>query len=134
MTSLGDFHPLTIHFLEILADNKRLIYLSGIASRYQKLYKELNREQKIRVISAETLNSSEQSEVLQALKANPQNAGKEFLLEFTIDPSIKGGLQMYTETEFMDMSLSSRLDKLKSEVSKLVEWQYKLLSIYLNFI
>jgi len=28
---------------------------------------------------------------------------------------------MYTETEFMDMSLSSRLDKLKSEVSKLVE-------------
>jgi hypothetical protein len=41
---------------------------------------------------------------------------------------------MYTETEFMDMSLSSRLDKLKSEVSKLVEWQYKLLSIYLNFI
>jgi hypothetical protein len=41
---------------------------------------------------------------------------------------------MYTETEFMDMSLSSRLDKLKSEVSKLVEWQYKLFSIYLNFI
>jgi len=28
---------------------------------------------------------------------------------------------MYTETEFMDMSLSSRLDKLKTEVSKLVE-------------
>ncbi len=50
--------------MEILADNKRLIYLSGIASRYQKLYKELNREQKIRVISAETLNSSEQQEVL----------------------------------------------------------------------
>jgi F0F1-type ATP synthase delta subunit len=55
------------------------------------------------------------------LKANPQNEGKEFLLEFTVEPSIKGGLQMYTETEFMDMSLSSRLDKLKSEVSKLVE-------------
>ena len=60
LKSLGDFHPLTIHFLEVLADNKRLIYLSGIASRYQKLYKELNREQKIRVISAETLNSNEQ--------------------------------------------------------------------------
>jgi len=34
LLSLGDFHPLTINFLEILADNKRLIYLSGIASRY----------------------------------------------------------------------------------------------------
>jgi hypothetical protein len=29
---------------------------------------------------------------LQALKSNPQNAGKEFQLEFTIDPTIKGGL------------------------------------------
>lgn len=58
---------------------------------------------------------------MQALKANPQNEGKEFQLEFTIDPTIKGGLQMYTETEFMDMSLASRLDKLKSEVQKLVD-------------
>lgn len=59
---------------------------------------------------------------MQALKANPQNEGKEFQLEFTIDPTIKGGLQMYTETEFMDMSLASRLDRLKSEVHKLVDW------------
>jgi F0F1-type ATP synthase delta subunit len=59
--------------------------------------------------------------VLAALKANPNNAGKEFKLEFQIDPSIKGGLQMYTETEFMDMSLASRLEKLKSEVTRFVE-------------
>lgn len=58
---------------------------------------------------------------MQALKANPHNEGKEFQLEFTIDPSIKGGLQMYTETEFMDMSLASRLDRLRSEVQKLVD-------------
>lgn len=57
---------------------------------------------------------------MSALQANPQNEGKQFQLEFTIDPSIKGGLQMYTETEFMDMSLSSRLDRLKNEVEKLV--------------
>lgn len=59
--------------------------------------------------------------MLAALKANPQNAGKEFTLDFTVDPAIKGGLQMYTETEFMDMSLSSRLDKLKVEISKMIE-------------
>jgi F0F1-type ATP synthase delta subunit len=57
---------------------------------------------------------------MSALQANPQNEGKQFQLEFTVDPSIKGGLQMYTETEFMDMSLSSRLDRLKNEVEKLV--------------
>jgi hypothetical protein len=30
-----------------------------------------------------------------------------------------GGLQMYTESEFMDMSLSSRLDRIGAEVNKL---------------
>jgi F-type H+-transporting ATPase subunit O len=97
---------LTIKFLEVLAENKRLIYI---------------KEEKITIISAETLSSSEEQEVLAALKANPQNEGKEFTLDFTVDPAIKGGLQMYTETEFMDMSLSSRLDKLRNEVNRMIE-------------
>lgn len=121
LKSIGTFNPLTIQFLEILAENKRLTFIGGIAERYIKLYKTLNKEEKITIISAETLSSEEQGEVLAALKANPLNAGKEFTLEFTIDESIKGGLQMYTETEFMDMSLASRLDKVKSEVSKMIE-------------
>ena len=108
-------------FLEVLAENKRLTYIRGIADRYQKLYQAFNKEEKITIISADSLNSSEQSEVLAALKANPTNEGKEFTLDFTVDATIKGGLQMYTETEFMDMSLASRIDKLKSEVGKLIE-------------
>jgi F-type H+-transporting ATPase subunit delta len=117
---------LTIKFLEILADNKRLSEVSQVADKYVKLYKTLNKEEKITIISAENLSSDEKAEVMAALKANPGNEGKEFTLDFTLDPTIKGGLQMYTETEFMDMSLASRLDKLKSEVSKFVEWDHNL--------
>jgi len=58
---------------------------------------------------------------MSALKSNPQNEGKEFILEFTVDSAIKGGLQMYTETEFMDMSLQSRINMMKAEVNKFVE-------------
>ena len=66
--------------------------------------------------------SSGQDEFTEKLKKCEEllgepNEGK----EFTVDPTIKGGLQMYTETEFMDMSLSSRIEKLKTEVSKLIE-------------
>ena len=121
LSSLGTFNPLTIKFLEVLAENKRLTYIGAISDRYVKLYQLFNKEEKITIISAEDLSASEQGEVLAALKANPTNEGKEFTLDFTVDPTIKGGLQMYTETEFMDMSLSSRIDKLKSEVSKLIE-------------
>jgi len=92
LQSIGEFHPLTIKFLEVLAENKRLVYINGIAQRYQKLYQQFNKEEKITIISAESLNASEQDEVLQALKTNPQNAGKEFTLDFTIDSTIRGGL------------------------------------------
>ena len=89
--------------------------------RYITLYKQFNKEEKITIISAFALTASEESEVLTALNSNPINEGKKFQLEFKVDESIKGGLQMYTETEFMDMSLASRLDNLKSTVSKLLE-------------
>jgi len=108
-----------MHFLVVLAENKRLIYIKEIASKYQKLYQQFNKEEKITIISAEELNSKQQSEVLSALQANPQNTGKAFTIEYQIDASIGGGLQMYTESEFMDMSLQSRLSRINEEVAKL---------------
>ena len=59
--------------------------------------------------------------MLKALKANPQNQGKEFVIEFKVDETILGGLQMYTESEFMDMSLASRVDRLSQEIQKMVD-------------
>ena len=49
----GTFHPLTIKFLEVLAENKRLVYINGICSRYVKLYQQFHKEEKITIISAE---------------------------------------------------------------------------------
>lgn len=67
LQSVATFHPLTIKFLEILAENKRLSFIGDISVRYQKLYALLNKEEKITIISADTLSSSEQDEVLAAL-------------------------------------------------------------------
>lgn len=113
------FHETTIHFLTVLAENKRLIFIKNIAHKYQKLYQQFNKEEKITIISAESLTSKQQSDVLKALQANPQNSGKAFTIEYQVDASIQGGLQMYTESEFMDMSLQSRLARINEEVAKL---------------
>ena len=121
LKDLGKFDPLVMKFLEVLAENKRLFEIKLVCDKYAKLYKTLNKEEKITIISAEELSGEEKSEVLTALGANPMNAGKEFTIDYTLDPAIKGGLQMHTETEFMDMSLVSRIEKLKSEITKLSE-------------
>lgn len=117
----GDFNAVTIRFIEVLAENKRLMYIKEIADKYAKLYQQFNKEEKITVISASQLTASQQDEVLAALKANPQNQGKEFVIEFKIDETILGGLQMYTESEFMDMSLASRVDRLNQEIQRMID-------------
>ena len=40
-----------------------------------------------------------------------------------------GGLQMYTESEFMDMSLSSRMLRINQEIEKLVNWVVKIMQV-----
>lgn len=97
------------------------MFIKEVTEKYQKLYQQFNKEEKITIISAYKLSGDEEQQVLSALKANPQNKGKEFVLEFKIDETILGGLQMYTESEFMDMSLSSRVDRLQQEITKMVD-------------
>lgn len=113
------FHEITLHFLLTIAENKRLIFVKDIANLYKKLYQQYNKQEKITIISAEELSESQKGDVLKALQGNPQNAGKAFTIEYQIDGSIIGGLQMYTESEFMDMSLASRLSRINEEVVKL---------------
>lgn len=118
----AEFNPITHHFLTILAENKRLIFIKDIAGKYQKLYQQFNKEEKITIISAETLTSVQQTQVLKAFQENPQNAGKAFTIEYQVDKAIQGGLQMYTESEFMDMSVASRMSRINEEVAQLSLW------------
>lgn len=121
LRDIGDFNAVTFRFIEVLAENKRLKYIKEIAEKYAKLYQQFNKEEKISIISAYRLSADEEQQVLTALKANPQNQGKEFVIEFKVDETIIGGLQMYTESEFMDMSLSSRVDRLAQEIQKVID-------------
>ena len=69
----AEFTPTTMKFLEILAENKRLVYIKEIADKFTKLYSELNKEEKITIISADDLTEAQQDQVLVALKTNPEN-------------------------------------------------------------
>lgn len=119
LSETANFHSVTHHFLTVLAENKRLIFIKDIAGKYQKLYQQFNKEEKITIISSEALSSTQQDQVLRALQENPQNAGKAFTIEYQVEKSIMGGLQMYTESEFMDMSVASRMNRINEEVAKL---------------
>lgn len=73
LSETAPFNPLTIHFMTVLAENKRLGQIYDIALKYKKFYQLFNKEEKITIISAEELTSAQQAEVVAALKANPNN-------------------------------------------------------------
>jgi len=119
LRQMGDFQDTTFRLVEVLIENRRFKFIKKVADSYLKLYQTFNKEEKITIISATDLTDSEKGEVAAALKQNPQNQGKEFVIEYQQDAAIMGGLQMYTESEFMDMSLQSRLDRVRIEVNRI---------------
>ena len=96
------------------------MYVNDIAKKYLRLYLLLTKEEKITIFSADKLTKEEENSVKNALMANPENEGKTFVIDFEINPNLMGGLQMYTENRFMDLSLSSRIDKIRDEINKLI--------------
>lgn len=61
LLEVAPFHPTTTHFLTVLAENKRLIFIKDIAHKYQKLYQQFNKEEKITIIAAEELSADQKS-------------------------------------------------------------------------
>lgn len=120
MGKCGDFCETTLKFCDLVGKNKRFMYINEIARKYIRTYLMLTKEEKITIISAQELTSSEKDQVKNALMTNPDNEGKTFIIDYTVNENVVGGLQMYTENKFMDLSLSSRLEKIKDEVHKLI--------------
>lgn len=120
LAKAGEFCGTTLKFCDLLGKNKRFMYINEIAKKYIRSYLLLTKEEKITIISAQELSDKEKSDVSESLLANPENAGKTFIIDYQVNPSIIGGLQMYTENKFMDLSLVSRLDRIKDEVNKLI--------------
>lgn len=120
LAKCGGFSNSTVIFLDLLGKNKRFMYINEIAQKYIKSYNLLSKEEKIKIISAHELSASQKNQVREALQANPENKDKQFIIDYEVNPEILGGLQMYSENKFMDLSLNSRVEKLKEEVNKMI--------------
>ena len=113
----GGFAESTKRILDLLTSNKRLGFLPEVAKDFEELLKAQERKEVVKVVAAEELTQGEKKEVEAALKEFDKS--KNYELTFAVDKDILGGLQLYFPTVFMDLSLRSRLDKIKDEVGSL---------------
>mmetsp|Transcript_4769 Transcript_4769/g.634 ORF Transcript_4769/g.634 Transcript_4769/m.634 type:complete len:117 (-) Transcript_4769:29-379(-) len=113
--SKGDFTTTTKQLVNLMIDNKRLNNLEDLCKEYDNLLKQLDKREIVRVVSATELSGEQKREVEEALKSF--DSSKKFEVTFDQDRGILGGLQLYFPTAFMDLSLKSRLDRIKDELS-----------------
>lgn len=112
-----NYDGLTNNFLATIIESGRLADLEKILETYISYCKILNKEEDIRIISATQLSEEQRQQVVAAYKKNKPDV--RFKVTYEVDPAILGGLQIFAGSEFLDCSLRSRLEKLKSELNRI---------------
>ena len=112
-----NYHELTNNFLHTIIESGRLSDLEKIIETYISYCKILNKEEDIRIISAKELSAEEKEQVVNAYKKNKPDV--RFKVTYEVDATILGGLQIFAGSDFLDCSLRSRLEKLKSELNRI---------------
>lgn len=115
MCEKADFAAVSKNLIRTLLENGRLRHLKEVADKFLSYYKLKDRRESVKVVSATKLSPEEEKQVEASMAEFSTDA--KFDLHYEVDPAILGGLQLYFPTAFMDLSLKSRLDKIKEEVS-----------------
>jgi F-type H+-transporting ATPase subunit O len=104
----------TNQFIDSTLGNRTFNLLPDMIRRYDTLVSLLSVEESIKVISAETLTAEQRKDVEGAL--NDRLSGGKFSVQYEVDPTIVGGLQIYFGDSFLDCSLATRLNRVFTEV------------------
>lgn len=102
------------HFLELLADNRRLRELPEIAALFEQMKSNAEHVLKVRVRSAVPLDDDQATRLIEALKRRYQS---DIELERTVDPGMLGGAMIDVGETVIDGSLKSRLAKLEAALT-----------------
>jgi F-type H+-transporting ATPase subunit delta len=103
-------NALTIKFVLLLAQKRRLRVLTQIVQAYEHLIAASRGETEAEVTAARTLSDAELAELKTVLKSR---LGKEPRLHSKVDPTLLGGLVVKVGSRMIDSSLRTKLDGLR---------------------
>lgn len=105
---------LTKHFLSLLLENKRMADLSKIVDAFEEFYRKELGQVTCTVTSAGELSSTYRKQVEEALATRMK--GKQLVISYDVSSAILGGLVVKVEDQVLDFSVSSKLDRLKTQL------------------
>eukprot|EP00928_Gymnodinium_smaydae_P060799 TRINITY_DN445_c0_g1_i1.p1 TRINITY_DN445_c0_g1~~TRINITY_DN445_c0_g1_i1.p1 ORF type:complete len:247 (+),score=47.62 TRINITY_DN445_c0_g1_i1:78-743(+) len=104
-----------VNFLKVLIENKRLHLLSKMIDMFDAFYRAEKGHVLCKVTSANALSSSAQAEVKKAMEARAAK-GSTLIMEWDVNPALMGGLVVKMGEAVYDFSVSSRLERLQTQL------------------
>jgi F-type H+-transporting ATPase subunit delta len=101
--------PLTVNFMLLLMDKKRIAHLTGICEDVQQLYEEHQGLLRAEVLSAVALDAVQEARLKKELD---RLSGMDVRLEKRVDPSVLGGVIVHMGKQVIDRSLRRGLREL----------------------
>ncbi|VDK60701.1 unnamed protein product, partial [Cylicostephanus goldi] len=102
----------SVNFLGLLAENGRLTKLEAVFDSFDQIMRAHRGELSVQVISAEPLSKQHESALNDALHKMAKS-GQKLNVSYTVKPSILGGLIVNIGDKYVDLSIASRVKKLK---------------------
>jgi F-type H+-transporting ATPase subunit delta len=104
------FHELTVRFLGLLAQKRRLFVLPEIIAAYETMLAHQKGEVSAELVSAVALSDDQARAVQEQLSAA---LGQSVTLARAVDPSLLGGLVVRVGSRMIDASLRTKLQRLE---------------------
>ena len=101
--------PITSNFLAVLARNGRKSELRNVIRAFRRLAAEQRGETTAEVVTARPLNDDQLTQLRQQLRTR---AGRDVNIDATVDPSILGGIIVKLESQQIDASIRTKLNRL----------------------
>lgn len=107
-------NALTVRFVGMVAQNRRLPALTGIADRFLADLAARRGEVTAQVTSAQPLSDAQMQDIAAALKGK---LGAKVTLDAKVDPAILGGLIVKVGSRMMDNSVRTKLLRLEAAMT-----------------
>jgi F-type H+-transporting ATPase subunit delta len=106
---LADARGPAANFLQVLAENRRLLALPDIAARFEVLKAEAENTLEVTLTSASPVTDAQQARIVEAIG---RRFGRRVRLTVATDPTLIGGARLQVGDRVIDGSVRTGLDKL----------------------
>ena len=111
----GNVHIYALNFIKLLAKRRSADIFASCVKHYEKLYFKAQNIERAKIVTAFELGDDKKKEIAEKIASS---TGKEIIPEFSVDPSIMGGIVIETEGSSIDASVKTKLDSIKRFITK----------------